>query len=478
MAIEKVEGKKFEWTPAVLSQLGAAALLFILSLVFGWLALARWQFKRNVVEGYRLHDSRNVGAAKGPLKSAQGWNAENPGPSQVLAKIACEAGDTGAAEALYQGLLSRGYSRPQVRVGMGVVNLKKAVAATDKAEINRFVGAAMQEFKAAGAETPEAEIGLGHCELVLAHKLGETTRYATARQVFGKVKAALDSREAYRRGITREGLLDFYCGLGKASGSGGTYDPGTRQAYQVCAQYEASWEIPQKSMVAAEAIRFARASGDLAGTVEDARKFLLEFNNKWKPNAAMWANFKEQWMALALSASLAFARAGMEKECTEFLEQVTRGGGYGDRVEPYQVEAAGRAILFLRENPNLSANDRTKYVGTAFSKCEALIPRLRPENDPKNDWKARAANMMGVLEAWRAANQKQVAIWGRALARFDEALKAAPDDYVYNRNAALAAKRLKRPAAAIQAYVDKAKAAASGDYAKDFEELQKVLAGN
>lgn len=482
MAIDKIEGgKKFEWSRIVLTQLGSAAVLLILSLVFGWLAFSRWRFKENLVEGYRAHDSRNFGRAKPLLADAGKWDPEHPGPPQYLAKIACEAGETSTAESTYQKLLASGYSRPHVRVGLGVVHLKKALAASDKAEINRFVGAAFQEFKAAG-DLPEAEIGQGHCELVLAHKLGETTRYQTARTIFGKVKAALDSKEGYRREITREGILDFYSGLGKAYGSGAKYDPATREAYRVCSQYEARWEVPQKSMVAAEAIRFARLQdpvpADLSPLREDAMKFLIEFNNRWKSNVAMWDKVKAQWMALALSISQAYARAGMEKEFVEFLEQVTRAGGFTDRVEPIQVEAVGRSMLAIRAAPTVAVNERARLVAGAASRCDTLLTRLRPENDPKNEWKARTLNMIGVLEAWRAANQNQPAVNQRALDRFNEALKSAPDDYVYNRNAALILKRQKKQAAAIQPFLDKAKAAAAGPYAADFEELQKVLAGN
>jgi hypothetical protein len=480
MAIEKVEGKKFEWTPAVAIQLGGAAVLVILSLVFGWFAFARWRFKEHLVAGYRAHDSRQISQAKPRLADAIAWRPDHPGPLQVLAKIEAEAGNTAAAERYYQQLraLVPPYDPPQVRAGMGVVNLKKALAATDPKEVNRLVGAAMQEFRSA-AGIPESDIGLGHCELVLAYKLGETTRTATARAHFEKVKAGLAAKEEYRRQITREGLLDFYCGLGKAVGSGPKYDPSGRAAFKACSQYEPRWRVPQKSMVAVEAIRFARwtdpTAQDLLGAKADAMAQLLEFNNRWKPNAQAWNELKEQWMSFALSASQAYARAGLEKEFVEFLEQVTRAGGFTDRVEPYQVEAVGRSILALRENPN--ANERSKLVGIAYSRCEALLPRLKADNDPKGEWKARTLNMMALLDAWRAA-QNQPAVYQRGMDRLNEALKIAPDEYVYLRNAALILKRQKKPATAIQPFLDKAKAAAKGDYEKDFEELQKVIAGN
>ncbi len=482
MAIEKVEGKKFEATPATLIQLGSAALLVVLALVFGWLAFSRWRFKTNLVEGYRAHDSRNLGQARTFLRNAMSWREDHPGPPLLLAKMACEAGETGAAEPLYQKLRAMGYDRPQVRVGAGVLALRKALAASDPKEINRLVGLAMAEFKSAGADTPEGEIGLGHCELVLSHKLNETTRTATARTIFGRVKTALESKEGYRRQITREGLLDFYAGLGKAAGSGAAYDVGAVGAYTACAQYAALWEVPQKSMVAVEGLRFARwrdpSPPQLAEAKADALKGFLAFNNRWRPNAAVWNKLKEQWMSSVLAASMAYARAGMEKEFVEFLELVTRAGGFTDRVEPYQAEAVGRSILALRESETVSANERSRLIATAFARCDTLLPRLKAENDPKNEWRARTLNMMGAFEAWRAANQRQPTVNQRALDRFNEAVKLAPDHYVYNRNAALILFRQKKPLSAYQQHLDKARAAATGDYAKDFDELLKVVAGN
>jgi tetratricopeptide (TPR) repeat protein len=328
----------------------------------------------------------------------------------------------------------------------------------------------MQEFKAASG-IPESEIGLGHCELVLAHKLGETTRLSTAKAIFGKVKP--DGR------ITREGMLDYHAGLGKAASGGTKYDPASRESYRICAQIEAGWPVPQKSLIAAEAIRFARwqdpPTQELTATKAETMKLLLDFSNKWKSNAAMWNEFKEQWMFFALAAAEAYARAGMEKEFSEFLAQLS---GFGDRIEPLQVEAAGRSAIALREDASLSVNERVKLVGAAFAACDRLLPKLKPENDPKNEWRARTQNTMGVLEAWRAANQNQPIVYQRALDRFNEALKIAPNEYAYNRNAALALKRQKKPATAIQPFLDKAKAAGTGENAADFAELEKVLGGN
>jgi tetratricopeptide (TPR) repeat protein len=466
MAIEKVEGKKYEMTPKVMIQLGVAGLLVILSLLFGYLAFSRWRFKSNLLDGFRAHDIRSPDALTS-LRNAHDWNPEHPGALQTLAKVEVESGRLAEAERSYQKM---GAGRASVRAGLGVLNLKKAMAASDPAEVKRLVGQAMQEFKAASG-IPESEIGLGHCELVLAHKLGETTRLSTAKAIFGKVKP--DGR------ITREGMLDYHAGLGKAASGGTKYDPASRESYRICAQIEAGWPVPQKSLIAAEAIRFARwqdpPTQELTATKAETMKLLLDFSNKWKSNAAMWNEFKEQWMFFALAAAEAYARAGMEKEFSEFLAQLS---GFGDRIEPLQVEAAGRSAIALREDASLSVNERAKLVGAAFAACDRLLPKLKPENDPKNEWRARTQNTMGVLEAWRAANQNQPIVYQRALDRFNEALKIAPNEYAYNRNAALALKRQKKPATAIQPFLDKAKAAGTGENAADFAELEKVLGGN
>src|SRR5215831_10048638 len=254
MAIEKIEGTpKIEWTTSTLIQLGVAIVLVLLSGLFGWLAFANWRFKVNLVEGYQEYDrGRPPVAIKRPLEAALSWRPSHTGARELLAKVLCDEGALEAARKHYKMLEMQGYKVPQVSIALGVLALKEVEPLNQPKQIEALVNEAAGYFKQAPG-VPEAEIGIGHCDLVLARKLGNPGYYTRAQGTFTKIQTAMEKSKEFRAQITRDGLIDYYTGLGKALASGDKFDEGARAAFMACYQYTPAWSLPMSNVLALEA---------------------------------------------------------------------------------------------------------------------------------------------------------------------------------------------------------------------------------
>src|SRR5262245_550442 len=212
MAIEKIEGApKVEWTPKTLIQLGVSIVLILLSGLFGWLAFSNWRFKVNLVDGYQEYDrGRPMVAVKEPLEAALSWRPNNPGARELLAKVLCDQGGASleAARKHYKMLEMQGYKVPQVSIGLGVLALKEVESLDQPKQIEALVNEAAGYFKQAPG-VPEAEIGIGHCDLVLARKLNNPAYYTRAQGTFKKIQNAMEQSKDFRSQITRDGLVDY-----------------------------------------------------------------------------------------------------------------------------------------------------------------------------------------------------------------------------------------------------------------------------
>ncbi|HYF00563.1 MAG TPA: tetratricopeptide repeat protein, partial [Planctomycetota bacterium] len=255
MAIERVDKAKMEFTPVTLALLGVAGVLTVVALVVFYLAYGNWRFKTELTEGYEAYDRGVPGRAATALKDALGWRPAHRGARELLAKIAVESGNLEEARAHYEALQKHGHDSHRVRVGLGVVALRKADATEEPKQVQELVKLAQDHFKSASGALPEADLGLGHAELLLAARLREPARVDAARKIFEKVRAALDSDAGLRARITRDGLVDYYAGLGRVLSQGAAYDPAAAQAWRACLQYSPRWLVPKAALLALEARR-------------------------------------------------------------------------------------------------------------------------------------------------------------------------------------------------------------------------------
>jgi tetratricopeptide (TPR) repeat protein len=480
MAIERIEGTpKVEWTPATLIQLGAAVVLILLSGLFGWLAFSNWRFKVNLVEGYQENDRGRSKAAKQPLLDALSWRPKHTGARELLAKILCDEGKLDEARKQYTILALQGYNVPQVHIGIGVIALKEVEELDKPKAIEAKVAEADAEFRKA-AGVPEAEIGRGHCELVLARKLEDPSHYAKAQALFAKVRTAMDQSREFRAGITRDGLVDYYTGLGKALSSGEKYDEGARDAFRACFQYTgSSWGLPMANVLSLEARRFSQFAegGDVLLKLQpDINALRNQAVAIWKSikNAEDKEEIREPWLMFSLALAQAWGRAGNVVEMSNITKDLIASGGFEQRMEPALLDAQIRTELALRDDTGPAIQESA--VTKATASYNDLIQRL-PNDDANKERRARAFNNAAWTLAWRGGYTSSDSLYTQAQQRLMEALRLFPDDYVYNRNMAIILKRFKKTPVSPQAYIDKCRAAASKDkdLAEDFDKLQKYM---
>lgn len=477
MAIEKVEKKRAEFTRASMVQLGVSGLLVVLSLLLGYFAFANWRFKSSLSEAYRTYDVGNVGQAAPALRDALSWRPSHPGALTLLAKIETEGGAHQKAESLYQQLGKIGAS-PAVRVGMGVIHLRRAEVGESEKDVRELVNRAREEFRAAAAEAPEGEIGQGHCDLLLAWKLRDEKALAAAKATFEKIRKSLEADAGYRARITREGLVDYYAGLGKALSSGTGYDPAASAAWKACSQYARRWTAPQAAYLVMEARRFDAWKEGLDGLQNirvETQRLRNDTSNLFKSiPREQGLSLQEAWIVYTLSLGAAWARAGNMNEHTQLLGDFKNPGtGLNERLEPFMLDAVLKTELATTDIPNMGLQDG--HMRSAITAYTDLDKRLTGTDDATKAKKAAALNNLGAMEAWRGSFTNNKGLLNSSVKRFQEASRLAPDEYLYYRNTLVALKRAGAPAAQITPVLEQAKAKGTGAWAKDFDDLQKHL---
>lgn len=482
MAIEKIpNAPKMEWTRAVVIQLGVSALLVLLSILFCWLAFSNWRYKSNVVEGYQEYDRGRPLSAKAPLDAALSWRPEERGPRELLAKLLCDEDKLDAAELQYQRLKAQGDNSPQVNVGLGVIALKKVESVEKPKAVEALVAEAAAAFRLAEG-TPEAEIGLGHCELVLARKLNDPSHYVRAQKIFATIKSVMDQKPDIRAQITRDGLVDYYTGVGKALAGGEKYDEAARDAFRACFQYlpTSVSVLPMANVLALEARRFAAFSEGNDAMVRlqpDINALRRQARDVWSGlnrNPAERDRLREPWLMFSLALAQAWGRAGNTNEMDSIIRDLAAVGGFESRLEPFLLGAQVRTELAVSADSNPAAQE--SLCTKAQQTYNELLQRL-PNDEANKERRIRAYNNVGWMLAYRGGYANNEASYLQAVQKLNEALRISPDDYIVNRNLLVVLHRFRKPPFATAPFLDKCRAAAEKDkqYADDFEAVKKYL---
>jgi tetratricopeptide (TPR) repeat protein len=479
MAIEKTAGApKVEWTTASLLSLGIALVLVLLSLLLGWFGFSNWRFKSNLLEGYQEYDRGHAANARKLMEAALSWRPQHSGARGLLAKLLCDEGKLAEARTQYQKLADLGYKGPEVYIGRGVLALKEVETLDKPKAIEAMVAEASGEFKKA-AGVPEAEIGQGHCELVLARKLNDPSHYLKARALFDKVQTAMEKSREFRAGVTRDGLVDYYTGLGKALASSEKVEEGASAAFRACFQYTPTWTLPMANVLAVEARRVSqstdsndalmKAQADISALRSQGRTLINA-----ERDSTLKAALREQWLAYSLAAAQAWARAGNLAEFQNVIRDTQSVGGFDQRLEPMLLDTQVRSELAAKDEPNVAVQE--PHVTKVTAVYNELIPKI-PNDDANKERRAIAWNNHGWALAWRGGYQNSENLYTQAVQKIGEALKLYPDDYVFNRNMAVVLKRFRKAPSDPGPYVEKCRALAASkkEWAEDFEKLQKYM---
>jgi hypothetical protein len=291
----------------------------------------------------------------------------------------------------------------------------------------------------------------------------------------------MDQKRDIRAEITRDGLVDYYAGLGKALSGGDKVDDGAREAFRACAQYlPASVSVlPTANILSLEARRFAtfnEGNDALLKLQAEASALRNQSGSLWKglKNQAERERLREPWLMYSLSLAQAWGRAGNANEMQSIVRDVASAPGLESRLEPAILEAMIRAELAVLPDPNPAQQEA--QAGRAQQIYNELIGKL-PADDANRERRVRAYNNQAWMMAFRGGYANSEAMYLPAIQKLNEALRLAPDDYVVNRNLAIVLSRFKKPPTAPAGYLEKCRAAAEKDkqWAEDFEILRKYL---
>ncbi len=479
MAIEKVKKRKIEISPAAAAQMGISGALIVLSIIFGYIAFVKWRFKENLVSGYENFDSNDLENARKDLEDALRWKADHAGARELLAKIQCDIGQMDAAEANYNRLLDQGYAPPQVHAGLGVVFLKKA----DKAEAKDAAGPLKQArdcFERASG-VPEAAIGLGHCDILQAERLGapaDPKRFSAALQRFRKIRDDMNARQDYRALISRWGVADYFSGLGKALAA--SEAPEERKeaasAFRSWNQMARRSPIPMGNFLAMETRRYEERAftlQEMTGLKAEAMALRRE-TELWKIQKEAFGALKEPWLYYTLALSKAFLDAGVEAEYEGLVRELINTQGFENRLDIFLFDASMRTRRVLRDE---AAGNLEQQVFKNSQSYKALLSQGVIKDESAKIPRALAHNNLGWMEAWLGSYTGSDGKLGEARNQFLDAVKIFPEDYVYNRNLCVVFKRLRRPEKEYLQYLEKAKAAPKAALAEDFARFEQYMEG-
>jgi hypothetical protein len=398
------------------------------------------------------------------------------GVLELLAKIACDAGgnELATAENYYKKIRASGAESAATKVGMGVIWLKRADKATAPKEVADLVGHAQAEFKGV-TDIPEGEIGLAHCDLLLAVKGNDPKKMVEARAKFEALRKSM-SNHATAAKVSREGLVDYYAGLGRVLSGSDKFEElrEAREAFQSCSFLVRSWEVARSNVELTEAKRWSVFKGSAAeiGAAEaetlQLRKSLGSYWKDARDNRRTEAH-RIPWMAFSVSYAQALGRAGVPASASTIFQDLRSSSHYTELADPLLAEAHFRCEQAVKEGQK--ASDQDTAVRDAVGVFDPLLRRLpAPTDDAGKDRKARALNAFGVLRSYQGTSGYKA-----AQENIGEALKIYPDDYIYNRNLLLVMKRAKAQPAQLAPVLEKTKSLATGAFAQDFEKVQKVL---
>lgn len=478
MAINKIDKPKTEWTATSLILLSVSLVLGLVSVALGWFAYVNWRFEANLAEGLREFAQGRPGVARMSLKSALEYRSIDIPSRELLAKIECDEGNLSEAAKQYKILRLQGHRSPTVPVGLGVVALREACKLEDPKAVAAKVREAVEEFTKANGLVPEADLGLAHSELILAWKFNETARAAKAKGFFEKIRATMDGKPEYRGAVTRDGLVDYYSGLGKVLASGDGYDPAATAAYRACHQYARRWLQPLSNVLIVEARRMLAIPGDkdaLAVLKPSLTALKNEGSNLIRSNREAKEALGEAWFQYGLALAGAWGRAGVLPEAQPILRDLASTAGYEGRLEPGLMEALIRTELAMKDDPNGANQERS--ISSAVQGYGEFVQKIG-NDDARKEIRVWALNNLAWMQAWRGGYSSNVSYHTQALDRLTEALKLLPDDALLNRNICIVLKRLKRPPAAWQANLEKVKAGSSSTGAQDLDALSKYLESN
>ncbi len=362
-------GKASKWSRQSLIEIGVAGLLLILGAVFLFLGVQDYRLRSSSISAFEAYDQNDPGKVAGFCQEALSIDEAYHPARQLLAKILLEqeTPDLDAAEGEYRRLLERGYSGPDVHVGLGVISLLRASQEKEGAAFSTWIKNARHAFQDAGEDCIEAQIGMAHA--MLLESIRNKQSLARGESLFQKVLARLDSSESVRASITRDGLVDLYAGLGRAACDPKLYQESAATWIHTSRYYAPDWILPLVNLVYIDAQRYVTESLDREA-LSSEKPSRLSLSRVVESMSSSSPSLKEANLQRQLAIAYAFARIGNISEFQGRIRSL-RTGRYKDRIEPYRMEIYG--LLSMIGQEGLESTTLANYLTKAVEAVDRLL---------------------------------------------------------------------------------------------------------
>ena len=341
-----------------------------------------------------------------------------------------------------------------------------------------FVTQARSEFSDVPEKVPEGQIGLGQCDLMLAAKAHDATKINAARSKFKSIQGRMNTDAMFRKRSTRDGLVDYYSGLGKAFGASGQYNADASNAFKASYQYAPTWPVPMTNMLASEAMRLSQTQmtdKQLAKERPDLERFRAKMNVAWRGNAELYSGVKDAWLQFTMAMAKANADAGNLLVFGQLMYEIQHSRDFSDRYEPLIFQAT---ILFRDAlQPGISRETKTTRVAKTDIAYTAAIQSASMAAKEVKDLRAAVYNNSAWCQVFIGDANKNTYAYKIAMDSLMAAILLQKDSYDLNRNIVVVMKRQRLSAKKYQEYLERAGELKTDKDAEDFRLLTEHAAG-
>lgn len=459
MAIEAYKRRRWQFTKVSIAEILIAIIIFLISLLILWSGVKKWLYKYYYKNALYYYDSNQLQKITESLNSAINWNSESPYPKVFLAKVAANTGDLAKAEELYNKLIDNYDVQDVANVGLGVVYLKRADQEKDNLLKIKLIEKAKGYFlKASKINSDCIETVIGFANATLLEGL-ESGDLEPAKNAFNKINIS-------KSFATKDGLIDYYTGLGKLYSLDKVSTYTSARNFRIAYQY-----LPKKgTALIANVINIeAKRYGVGTLTLDDLKKqktyidrLFNEAFGLWRSGGQEYAELETPCLNLICALIWAFGVQGDNTTAQNYLMNA-KTNFFINCVEPLLTEAQ----LNLEWSKGRKPNESIGYKRNA----KAIFDRIKQANllsiheSLRNRIKAVIHNNLAVITEYESlfAGGKG----GVGLADINEALKIEPENYTINRNKAVILKKMGNDKDAEDCYKKVLDIAGKPDFAKD-----------
>jgi hypothetical protein len=480
-APKKPKKALMEMNRQALAMAAAAIVVSAVSLVLLYAGFMNLMRRLKFEGALKNADTFRASAAKDDARSLVGWDASNPEPKILLARLHAEDDEYADAESLYEEVLKlpelpeHPDSYLQANLGQGVVALRRADRADvqDVKQIEEQLRKAEEMFKKAPGAT-EAKIGLAWARLLRAVRIDKKPA-SEARKSFEEAYAAAKGSPP-----TRGAAEDLHLGMALSGYDPARWNPNADKHAKAYLTYNAEdpTALFNTLIYDGQRIEFNQWKVDTPESLQATRQALdtrlLTFIEHVASKSTDQPILREAVIAYAMSAIVWYVEHGFWDRARDTHVRFMRRAQFSGTIRSDQTSLLVCQGMLKGSTPpsHTTLLHATEDVGTTIKKITD-DPALRAQYtallvDAINTYAA------GRYELWKIGGGE--IHLNDALIVLEAAPKEAAEDYVTLRNHAyvLMGKKEQEKAESLLPRIEKA-ASSEAKWGADFDALKKYI---